>query len=429
MTNQFHNSGPGEQNIAQGHKAIGKQNNFFYRLLGRIFTSGNQSPAIVAEQGNVTVTYNNSVIPPQRLEELAGKLAVTESALASFFKILEQQQVPLHDLDSKLREIAAQYKELLARLDSVKSEDLQVVKLKQEAKQAIEAGDYAKAEELLNQAEALDLKAIAQMEKTAKQRRISAAATNADQASLQRIQLRYAKAAEYWQKAAALLPEEEKKDRAYYLHNAAFDLDRIAEYTKALPLYEQSLVIRKEIGDRAGEGTTLSNIGAIHHAKGDYAATLKYLEQSLDISQEIGDRRGEGVTLNNLATLAYAKGDYAAALKYLEQSLAISQEIGDRAGEGTTLNNIAGIHWARGDYAAALTYLEQSLVISKEIGDRRGEAETSWNIGLTYEEQGDLVKAEQHISRAVLLAEEIGHPKLEYFREGLERVRAKLRGE
>ena len=46
---------------------------------------------------------------------------------------------------------------------------------------------------------------------------ISAAATNAEQAKLQEVQLRYAEAAEYWQKAAGLLPEGEKKDRSLYL--------------------------------------------------------------------------------------------------------------------------------------------------------------------------------------------------------------------
>ncbi|CAK8717352.1 hypothetical protein GCAAIG_06780 [Candidatus Electronema halotolerans] len=437
MTDQFHNSGPGEQNVAQGDGAIGKQ-------------------------------VNNYGISPEVFAEYAGKLAVTETALASFFKILEEQQVPLGDLDSKLRDIAAQYKELLARLEFVQSEDQEVRRLKDGARQAIEAGKYAEAEELLNQAEARDVQAIEELEQAARQRRISAAATNADQAKLQGIQLRYAKAAEYWQKAAALLPEEEKKDRSLYLHKAAFDLDRIAEYTKALPLYEQSLAIDQEIGHRAGEGATLNNISQIYDARGDYAAALKYLEQSLDICKEIGDRAGEGTTLNNISQIYKARGDYAAALKYLEQSLVISQEIGGRAGEGTTLNNIAGIHWARGDYAAALKYLEQSLVISQEIGDRRGEAVTlnnisliysargdyaaalkyleqslvisqkigdkageavtSWNIGLTYEDQGYLAEAEQHISRAVQLAEEIGHPLLEEWREGLADIRAKLRG-
>ena len=161
MTNQFHNSGDGEQNVAQGDHAIGKQEKVTQEVRG----DGN----IFSATGNVTVNG----ISPEVFAEYVSKLAVTESALASFFKILEEQQVPLGDLDSKLRDIAAQYKELLARLETVQSQDQEVRRLKDGARQAIEAGKYAEAEELLNLAEARDVQAIEELEQTARQRRIS----------------------------------------------------------------------------------------------------------------------------------------------------------------------------------------------------------------------------------------------------------------
>ena len=385
MPTHITNNG-GEQNNGIGKGAIGKQVNIFLRpvkvktvvitavlaggLLGGYVllapvpqsTTGNQSPVIHAG-GNAAVNYSNNYgIPPEVFADYAGKLSVTDSALASFFKIMEEQQVPRSDLDSKLREIAGHYKELLARVGD-----------DQAAKQAIEAGDYAKAEALLEDA--------------AKQHSLAAAEAHADNARLQRIQLRYAKAAAYWQKAAALLPDDKKKERSRYLHNAAFDLDRVARYSEALPLYEQSLAIDKELGDKAGEGTTLNNISQIYDARGDYPTALKYLEHSLRIRQEIGDKKQEG----------------------------------------TTLNNISQIYDARGDYATALKYLEQSLRIMQEIGDKAGEAVTSWNIGLTYKERGDLRKAEPYMSRAVQLAEELGHPSLEKYRKALAALRAQLK--
>ncbi|MCI5219420.1 MAG: tetratricopeptide repeat protein [Candidatus Electrothrix sp. LOE2] len=434
------------------------------RLLQKVGGSGN----ISSGTGNVTV--NKGISPEvfaQQVAKYAKELGETKQIINGFFGTLLKEKVPRDQWDAKLREIAAIHKELLERLSSVQSEDPEVVKLKQEAKQAIEKHEYDKAEELLKKAEARDLEAIEKMEQTARQRRISAAATNVDQAKLQRVQLRYAKAAAYWQKAAALLPEGEKKDRAYYLNAAGYDLDRISRYSEALPLYEQSLSLRQEIGDRAGEGTTLNNIGEIHRvrgdydkalafykqslyifretgsrleegttlnnisliydARGDYDKALKYLEQSLKIRQEVGDRAGEGVTQNNISGIHWAQGDYTTALKYLEQSLEIRQEIGDRAGEGTTLNNIATTAYAKGDYDKALKYLEQSLEISQEIGDKRQEAITSWNIGWIYQKQGDLAKAEQYISRAVEIAKAIGHPLLEKWREGLEIVRTAIK--
>jgi tetratricopeptide (TPR) repeat protein len=433
MGNTFDSKG-GEQNIAQGDHATGKQENVTQELRGdgnissgtgnvtvnnhgvplkpktvviasvlaaavlgaslagwhllapagkSASTTGSNAPAIIAEKGNVTVTYNNSTIPPQRLEELAGQLAVTDSALASFFKIIEQEKVPPGDLDSKLREIAANYKELLARVGD-----------DQAAKQAIEAGDYAKAEKLLEDA--------------ANQHNLAAAKAHADNARLQEVQLRYAKAAAYWQKAAALLPEDKKNERSLYLHEAAYDFDRIARYGEALPLYEQSLAIRQETSNKAGEGTTLNNISQIYYAKADYPTALKYLEQSLVIHREVGNRAVEGAILNNISQIYDAWGDYPTALKYLEQSLVIRQEIGDRDGEGTTLNNISQIYKARGDYTTALKYLEQSLSISREIGDKAGEGCALNNIGDIYSAWREHDKALKYIEQSLSISRETG---------------------
>lgn len=86
MDNKFESNG-GEQNIAQGSQAIGRQIN----------------------------TYG---IPPEVFAEYAGKLSVTEAALSSFFNILGENHVPLHDIDKKLREIATNHKELLRKLQN-----------------------------------------------------------------------------------------------------------------------------------------------------------------------------------------------------------------------------------------------------------------------------------------------------------------------
>ena len=82
-------------------------------------------------------------------------------------------------------------------------------------------------------------------------------------------------------------------------------------------------------------------------AQGDYETALTYLKQSLAIRQQIGDKAGEGTTLNNISQIYDAQGDYETALTYLKQSLAISQQIGDKAGEGTTLNNISTLFTPR----------------------------------------------------------------------------------
>jgi tetratricopeptide (TPR) repeat protein len=140
----------------------------------------------------------------------------------------------------------------------------------------------------------------------------------------------------------------------------------------------------QQIGDKAGEGTTLNNISQIFKAQGDYETALAYLKQSLAIMQQIGDKAGEGTTLGNIGNIYFKQGDYETALEYLKQSLAICQQIGDKAGEGRTLNNISQIYDAQGDYETALDYLKQSLAICQQIGDKAGLCATLFNMGHIY---------------------------------------------
>jgi Tfp pilus assembly protein PilF len=57
-----------------------------------------------------------------------------------------------------------------------------------------------------------------------------------------------------------------------------------------LHIYKQALAIH-----RAGEGTTLNNIGLVYHRQGNYSEALRVYEQALAIH-----RAGEGTTLNNI---------------------------------------------------------------------------------------------------------------------------------
>lgn len=180
------------------------------------------------------------------------------------------------------------------------------------------------------------------------------------------------------------------------------------DYATALDYLQKSLEIRREIGDRVGEGTTLNNISLIYDARGDYATALDYLRKSLEIAREIGNRMGEGVTLNNIGGIFIARGEYATARDYLLKSLDITKEIGDRQDEGATLSNIARIFYARGDYPMALDYLQKSLDITREIGDRSGEGAALSNISQIYSARGDYATALDYLQKSLEIVREIG---------------------
>ena len=71
----------------------------------------------------------------------------------------------------------------------------------------------------------------------------------------------------------------------------------------------------------------LNNMAQIYLAQGDYNKTLNYLENSLAIRRKVGDREGEGTTLNNISQIYYDQGNHKKALDYLEQSLSTLAKI------------------------------------------------------------------------------------------------------
>ena len=145
--------------------------------------------------------------------------------------------------------------------------------------------------------------------------------------------------------------------------------------------------------DRHVQAEALGQTGKQHHHLGNFRVALPYFQQSLQISQEIGDKAGEGTTLNNISQIYDARGDYDTALRYLQQVLQIMREIGDKAHEGGTLNNISQIFKARGDYDTALRYLQQSLQISQEIGDVAGLCVTLFNMGHIHAQNNEINEA------------------------------------
>ncbi len=88
MNNQFRSNGGG-QNIAQGSQPIGQQNNYG--------------------------------IPPEIFAQYVRELGATEQIISGFLSILLEYEVPREQWDSRLREIATKYKEMLAHFVKAKN--------------------------------------------------------------------------------------------------------------------------------------------------------------------------------------------------------------------------------------------------------------------------------------------------------------------
>jgi CHAT domain-containing protein/Tfp pilus assembly protein PilF len=184
--------------------------------------------------------------------------------------------------------------------------------------------------------------------------------------------------------------------------------DLLGDKQQALEFYNQSLPLRRQVGDKAGEAVTLTNIGLVYSDLGDSQTALDYYNQSLPLTRQVGDKAGEATTLNNIGGVYSDLGDSQTALDYYNQSLPLWRKVGDKAGEATTLTGIGGVYDDLGDSQQALEYYNQSLPLSRQVGDKAGEAVTLNNIGLVYDDLGDFQTALEFYNQSLPLRRQVG---------------------
>ena len=79
-------------------------------------------------------------------------------------------------------------------------------------------------------------------------------------------------------------------------------------YAGARALFEQSLPLRRAVGDRSGEAATLLGLGIVALGQGDPATAQAHCAESLALSGSMGDRAGEADARRQLGNIAAGSG-------------------------------------------------------------------------------------------------------------------------
>ena len=413
------------------------------------------SPVIDRTQGSVTLNFSGGctvgitpaqlkdiidsvlagrAIPPELLDRYEGisrQFGVTDTAVTNFFRILGANKVAIEDLDAKLREIAARHLTLLKQTETQGGDDPQVAALKKEAAGAIGAGDYARAQTLLQQAFDADLAAARKAQDVANQRYVTAARTKAEQGQLKLTQLQYAAAAEEFKTAADLVPAGEPLIRAEYL--AA--LGRVAyhggNYRLAGTALAEALSIREKAlsPDDANLANSLNDLALLYGEQGRYAEAEPLYKRALAIGEKmLGPEHPDvAIRLSNLAVLYHTQGRTAQAEPLYKRSLAIVEKVlgPEHPSVATYLNNLALLYWAQGRATEAEPLHKRALAIAeKMLGPQHPNvAGHLTNLADLYRKQGRTAEAAPLYQRALAIDEKVfgpEHPTTKSVRRNLE---------
>ncbi|MEV4760135.1 BTAD domain-containing putative transcriptional regulator [Micromonospora sp. NPDC049559] len=161
------------------------------------------------------------------------------------------------------------------------------------------------------------------------------------------------------------------------------------------------LAATRALGDRAGEGQLLNNLGIVHDGLSQHQAALEAYRRALVLCREVEDRRGERAALINLGVTYRRLGRFDDALSGYHQALAMCRANGDRRGEVVVLMNIGNVHNDLRRHAEALRCLREALAMGREIGDRNAEGRAHTSLGETFRHLGDHAASREHLERAV----------------------------
>ncbi len=195
--------------------------------------------------------------------------------------------------------------------------------------------------------------------------------------------------------------------RARALNGAGNLAANHGDHVTARRHHEESLAIRRELGDRWGIAASLNNLA---NALDDVAEARPLLEECLEIWRELGDHQGMAASLTNLANAAAYQGDYAGARSLHAEVLVIRRELGDRRGIAASIGSLGAIVCMQNEYAKARSLLEEALVIRRELGDRWGIAVTLEWLASAAAGLGEAERAVRLWGSAQLLREAIGSP-------------------
>jgi predicted ATPase/DNA-binding SARP family transcriptional activator/tetratricopeptide (TPR) repeat protein len=197
--------------------------------------------------------------------------------------------------------------------------------------------------------------------------------------------------------------------RAKALHGAGALASQQGDYPAARRFYEQSLALRRELGDQQGMAALLNNLGLLLGDEGNYLAARALHEESLALRRALHDRPGLASSLMNLGLVAHLQGDYPAAEGLYQESLALRRAQNDAQGIALVLSSLGIVAQNRGKYALAQTLHEESLSRMRALGNRHGIATGLISLGIVAQNQEEYGAARARHEEGLALSRETGN--------------------
>jgi tetratricopeptide (TPR) repeat protein len=399
-------------------------------------TVNNQDPAVLAA---LTKTFTDQIAAKAEAKaaELAQKLGFTTSAVAKFFKILGERNVAEKKIPARLIDITTHFAQTRDELASIEPDDPHAAELARSAKDALDAGRLAGADNLLDKAKEAELAALRQARELREKSQaaedrhaLNAAKLLAGRGNIALTQLRYAHAAQQFKEASDLVPSGHPDATAYCLQGRADALYREADERGDNAALNQSidtwrLVFQYRTRQRAPLDWAMAenNLGIALELLGERESGTRHLEEAVTAYRAALEERTRELvpldwaqTQNNLGDALEALGERESGTRRLEEAVSAYQAaLEERTRElvplqwAETESNLASALEALGERESGTARLEEAISVYRAAMEERtrdrvplGWAEIQNNLGLTFAILSEREGGTVHREKAVL---------------------------
>jgi non-specific serine/threonine protein kinase len=150
-----------------------------------------------------------------------------------------------------------------------------------------------------------------------------------------------------------------------------------ADYERATVLFEESLRLGREAGDRWSIAASLLHLGNVAGDQGYHGRAVTLYEEGLALCRESGYAVVLADTLTNLGYTLLLQGDYERAAALNEEAATLYREQGySKARLEFPLDNLGWAALLRGDLERAQSLHKESLMLCRELGNKLIAAES-----------------------------------------------------
>jgi predicted ATPase/DNA-binding SARP family transcriptional activator len=177
---------------------------------------------------------------------------------------------------------------------------------------------------------------------------------------------------------------------------------------ESVGLCQAAVELARESGEEWVIADALNNLGVALRTAGDLTGSRAALEESLALRRSIGDLEGITAGLNGLALIAIAEDDFDEAEKLFGEAFAISEKRDDLFYAAAKSVVFAYLAFGRGDLHGATTLSVRALETCRQNGYQQFMAYAFETLAGVAAAEGRLRQAGRLLGAAISIAERIG---------------------